>query len=188
MPFPFRPVSVCSRPPGGRAFTLLELLAVIAIIAVLCGLVLGVGRRSIATGQVARAKSELAALAVALEEYRRICGDYPRTGAGDALLQSLIGRQGPLGDSVSLRSVVDVGRLFTDAHLDPFSNPSAVLIDPWGRPYRYCYKTQSPWTNSCFVLYSTGPDGRDSAALTAGGFADPSQAGNSDNLYADLQR
>lgn len=167
-----------------RGFTLLELLAVIAIIAVLCGLVIGGGRRANESAKSAQARAELAALAVALEEYQRICGDYPQTDDSARLLQSFIGRRGPRHALIAIHSLIDLTKFSTEPADDPRENPSTALIDPWGRVYRYAYKTQSPWDNSSYVLYSIGPDGRDSAALAAGGFSDPAPRENADNLYA----
>ncbi len=176
-------------PPGANparaAFTLLELLAVIAIIAVLAGIVIGVGRRASETGRVARARAELAVLSAVLENYQRTYGGYPQTDDAARLLQSLIGRRGPTNAVISARSLIETaGFTTTDLH-DPFTDSSAVLIDPWGQAYRYAYKTQGPWSNSSYVLYSIGPDGRDSAALLPGGFPDQSALVNTDNIYAN---
>ncbi len=184
-------------PPGatGRlaAFTLLELLAVITLIAVLAGLILGAGRRAVEAGKVARTKTELAVLSAALEEYRRIYGDYPQTDDEASLLQALIGRRGPAAEAgVSGRSLIELARFVItrpatpDAPADPFADASAVLLDPWSRPYVYLYKFPvSGWTNAGFVLYSVGPDGKDWAALLPGGLVDTTPQENADNIYAN---
>ena len=166
-------------------FTLLELLAVVGIIAILAGLVLGVGRHAIESGKIARAKSELTVLAAALEAYRRSYGDFPQTDDEPRLLQSLLGRRGPLNHAIVGRAFIETSKFTTAGALDPFANTSAVLIDPWGQPYVYVYKAQTPWTNSSFVLYSIGPDGADSPALLTGGLIDPAPPANADNLYAN---
>lgn len=176
-------------PPGAinnrAGFTLLELLVVLGIIAILASLALGAGRRVVESGKVARAKGELTVLAAALESYRRNYGDYPQTGDAARLLQSLLGRRGPLNHAIDGRAFIESAKFSTaDAH-DPLANLSAVLVDPWGRPYVYSYKTQAPWTNTGFVLYSIGPDGADSPALLTGGFIDPAPSVNADNLYAN---
>jgi general secretion pathway protein G len=176
-------------PPGANpkraAFTLLELLVVIALIAILTGLVIGVGRRATESGRVARARAELATLAAALETYRRIHGDYPRTDDAARLLQSLIGRKGAANADITGRSLIEVGRFTVTSSADPFVNPAAVLVDPWGQPYRYAYKTVVPWTHSGPVLYSCGPDASDFPRLLAGGFPDATQAANADNIHAN---
>jgi prepilin-type N-terminal cleavage/methylation domain-containing protein len=176
-------------PPGatGRraAFTLLELLAVVSIIAVLAGIVLGVGRRAAEAGKTARAKAELAALTAALESYKRDYADYPQTNDAARLLQSLIGRRGPTNAAITGRPLLEMARFATAGSRDPFSDSSAVLIDPWGQPYLYAYKTPaSGWTNPGYVLHSVGPDGRDSPLLPSG-FPDPAPQATADNLYAN---
>ncbi len=168
-----------------RSFTLLELLAVITLIAILAGIGLGVGRRAIEAGRIARTKAELATLSVALEAYRCACGDYPQTDDAARLLQSLIGRRDPLNTIIAARALIETARFKTAEFRDPFMDSSAVLIDPWDRPYRYAYKTQIPWDNSSYVLYSAGPDGRDSGPLLSGGLIDPAALENADNLCAN---
>src|SRR5882672_9299438 len=77
------------------AFTLIELLTVIAIIAILAGMSIGIVRGSKQRASLARAKSELAVLAQALEDYRRHYGDYPQTGPSAANAQRVTGTTGP---------------------------------------------------------------------------------------------
>ena len=167
------------------AFTLLELLAGLAIIAILTGLAIGAGHRAGQAGRAARARAELATMAAALENYRRTFGDYPQTDDPARLLQSLIGRRDPLNGIIATRSQVEPARFVTAESHDPFADATAVLLDPWGRPYRYAYRSQAPWTNPGYVLYSTGPDGRDSGSLITGGFTDPAPPENADNIEAN---
>lgn len=177
-------------PPGATArrtaFTLLELLAVIALVVILAGLVLGVGRRASAAGRTARAKAELAALAAALEGYKRAYGDYPRTDDAAHLLQSLLGRRGLAGTPISGRVILELAPFATAGTSDPFNSPAAGLVDPWGRPYVYVYKVPAGgWMNPGYILYSPGPDGKDAPALLPGGFPDPAPGVNADNLHAN---
>jgi prepilin-type N-terminal cleavage/methylation domain-containing protein len=62
------------------AFTLLELLTVIAVIAILTTISIGAVRGAKERANIARARSDLAALVTALEEFKRMYGDYPQTG------------------------------------------------------------------------------------------------------------
>jgi general secretion pathway protein G len=169
-------------PPGANprraAFTLLELLAVIAIIGVLAAVVLGAGKRAVDSGKTARAKAELATLNGALESYRRIHGDYPQTDDGAQLLRALLGQRGPNSATpITARPVIESSR---------FTEHGGALVDPWGRPFVYVYKTPAAgWSNSGFVLYSVGPDGSDFSRLTTGGFPDATPEANTDNIHAN---
>lgn len=62
------------------AYTLIELLTVIAVVGVLVAFSIGGVRGSRERANVARARADLAALAAALEEYKRHYGDYPWLG------------------------------------------------------------------------------------------------------------
>jgi type II secretory pathway pseudopilin PulG len=59
----------------------MELLTVLAIVAILLTIAMSALGGSKSRAATARARAELAVLAQALEEYRRIYGDYPQTGA-----------------------------------------------------------------------------------------------------------
>jgi prepilin-type N-terminal cleavage/methylation domain-containing protein len=61
-----------------RAFTLIELLTVIAILAVLGGLAIGSSQGAKQRSLSAQARAELAQLAQELENFKRRHGDYPR--------------------------------------------------------------------------------------------------------------
>lgn len=172
---------------ASRAFTLIELLTVIAVLAILAGLVIGAGRRASETGKIARTQAELAALGAALEGYKRQYGDYPRTADPAQLLQALIGKLDPRMDTLSPagRVQLDVALFTYDPPADPEENANVRLIDPWGQPYLYVYKVPlTGWSNPGYVLCSAGPDGRLDATLLAGGRLNPDAADNLDNINA----
>lgn len=173
----------CTGRPG---FTLLELLAVLAVIAALTAIVIGVGRRAAESGQVARARAELVALAAALEAFKTVHGDYPRTDDAAQLLQALLGRRDATLASANGRAVLEVGRFKVSA--DPYASETARLLDPWDQPYRYAYRSMPGWTNPGFVLTSAGPDRADTPVLRTGGFPDDTAPGNADNLHATSVR
>lgn len=170
-------------PATRRAFGLIELVAVLGLIALLAGIVLGAARHSVDAGHTARARADLNALCLGLEEYRRNFGDYPQTDQPAQLLQALLGRLDPRGAAVAAPPAIAVSGFVTLAGADPFADTAAMLSDPWGHPYVYIYKVPpDTWASPSFLLYSCGPDGIDTRP--ANGFSDLSLPGNADNLYA----
>ena len=116
---------------GVRAFTLIELLVVIAIIAILAGLTLAILGNVNRKGAEARARSEVAALAAAIDSYRAEFGSYP---ASNSLYRELTG-QGTNNTNKVLFEVT--GGIATNNQ----------FVDPWGAPYNY---TTNPTYNVGF--------------------------------------
>lgn len=85
-------------------FTLVELLVVIAVILILVGITVGVGKMVGDRRQVAVCRAEISAMNSALNGYRLAHGDYPwiigkADGVGgDVLYSALIGHRSPLGN------------------------------------------------------------------------------------------
>jgi len=159
---------------SNEGFTLIEVLAVIALISLLAGLGVSVSLGMSKRSQVAKAKADLQALSVALEAYRTDMGDYPRTEGVDAdvLYRALDGRLHPLGHELNPvhKPWLQQGALEQDAS-------SAQWVDPWGRPYQYSYTRGHVGSMvASYTLYSLGPDGLKGEA---------GSVENEDNLYAD---
>jgi prepilin-type N-terminal cleavage/methylation domain-containing protein len=171
------------RDPHGRGFTLLELLLVLGLAAILVALVLGGSIHANRQARAARARVELATIASALAGYARQHGDFPRTDDTTDLLRALLGRRSSDGAVIAAPPLIDAGQFELGGDGDPSIPESAELRDPWGQRYRYAYKSQLPWTNPGFVLYSCGPDQAATEVLLAGGFADRAAPGNADNLW-----
>jgi prepilin-type N-terminal cleavage/methylation domain-containing protein len=203
---------VCREPARGGAavaFTLVELIAVVAIIGVLAALVFGAAHGAGERSRRAQAAAELGVLAQALEAYRAQFGDYPRTGAaanapaGPAvaddgpgiLFNALTSRRGPGAALVPAegRGFVMLGAHSLQTTELPVAGNSAqsanAFLDPWGRRYLYAYKTGAAWTSPSPVLLTAGPDGDAVLAVdqavwdgtVPGGAAAPE---NADNLAA----
>ena len=153
-----------------RAFTLIELLTVIAIIGILAGITFGVVGGVQNRAAISQCRTELAALASALESYKRQYGDYPQAGSGawtdltsneTKLLQALVGRRGPTGNAMTGKLFIDVAKFSLSSSVDPLTaaNQDSVKIqDPWGRDYFYFYKSAG-WAAPSYTLLSAGPDG-----------------------------
>lgn len=157
---------------GVGGFSLLEVLATLAVIGVLAGVLLESGGRAQEHALRAQARAELRILAQGLESYRQANGDYPRTDAPPAdplgvLTRALFGDDAPPPSPERVRRFIPVSlanqlrRRY--ARLDEPSDPHStdgVLRDPWGSPYVYRYPSSGDAFNATFDLYSYGPDRR----------------------------
>ena len=162
------------------AFTIIELLIVMAIILVLAGLILATSNYVQKKGYRARAEAEIAAMSAALENYKADNGVFPRDSATDNLdvtTTSLSTYEPPSlklyeylsGDTNHDRTAeVKSYFPFKPNQLSPIDQTQAVtaLRDPFGNPYGYSTMKASDSTkngyNPTFDLWSVG----DSAAGT----------------------
>jgi len=190
------------RQESKRAFTLIELLAVIAIIALLSAITFGIVKGVNERAAIGQAKAELSVLAQALESYKRQYGDYPQVGTSSALestasatgqsgkfFNSLFGKLGPTLTVVAIdgKSFIEAAKfsLSSSTALPTSGNKTAVanaFIDPWGRFYVYAYV--SGW--STYRLLSVGPDGKvgDTFNNTTGAITASPNDGV-DNIYSN---
>jgi general secretion pathway protein G len=131
---------------GRAAFTLVELLATMAVIVVLASLILGTMGYVNRKGAQSRAVSEVAALSAAIDSYNLDFGQYPKV---NELFAELTG-QGTVNDSKVYFE--PRGSIATDLKKGPF-------LDPWGAPYKY----QSPGVRNVgfFDLWAEPPDAKD---------------------------
>jgi type II secretory pathway pseudopilin PulG len=180
------------------------LLTVLAIIGVLAGLVIGVGRLAGERGRISRAKAELAALAAALEDYKRIHGDYPQVAAdnsaggetaGRMLYAALNGQRGPALAGPAFvprrKPLIEHTRFQLAAPTAPETDPNH-LLDHWGHAYRYFYNPAGSWRATGFILFSGGPDGEVALPFPSDGVISAAfesallggRPANADNLYA----
>lgn len=126
---------------GARlGFTLIEMLVVIAIIAVLAAVVAPAVFRNVGDAKTNAAKSQIEIFALALDAYRLDNDHYPTTDQGLAALRTLpvTGEQTPNWRGPYLRRVV----------------PS----DPWGRAYIYTAPGRE--NPSSYDLVTLGRDGK----------------------------
>lgn len=70
-----------ARPRSGRrGFTLVELLTVVAVLAILTTITISGVRGALNRANISRARGDLAAFSTALEDFKRLYGDYPQLG------------------------------------------------------------------------------------------------------------
>lgn len=201
MSYPLTPRERCLH----KAFTLIELLTVIAIIGVLAAITFGVSTGVRERAAISQARSELSALAVALDSYKKQFGDYPQLGrystntppttAADdnipgRLFNALGGKLGPKRDPINGRASLELSKFkLLEPDLPALTGALQVanaILDPWGRPYIYSYRSgpsDAAWLNPSFVLLSAGPDGR--LDIPVNGIIDNTDDDNLDNVYAN---
>jgi general secretion pathway protein G len=124
-----------------KGFTIIELLIVIAVIAILVGIALPRFKGMQDEGRLAQAKGELRTLQSAVESYYIHNNNaYPATGS--AALETALSTAAP--------SIID------HVPTDPFSGTGADYVYVMGG------------TNSkYYIIYSVGPGGNGSAVITA---------------------
>lgn len=123
--------------PG--AFTLLELLVVVAIISILAGLVIGTAGFIQRKSAMARAEAEIAALSAALENYKAENGDYPITTNANPETNTAP----PSNTVLSTALMPTSGKVYFEFPKSMITTNSNV-IDPFGENYGYRY----PGTNN----------------------------------------
>lgn len=174
-----------------NAFTLIEILVVLAVLGVLIGITFGVSRAVEAKRNHARVELDLLALTQALEAYKNHYGDYPWISPGEgprSLYRALNGERGPRGDQISGRVFIEHSR-FALNDPDDMAAADNHFLDPWGQPYEYYYREatagvpSASWENPRYVLFSKGPD-RVAADFPNDGFPDKEALANRDNIYA----
>jgi general secretion pathway protein G len=123
-----------------RAFTLIELIVVIAIIATLAAVVAPAVFRNVGDAKVGAAKSQIEVFALALNAYRLDNDNFPTTDQG---LEAL--RTSP--------TTGDTPPNWRGPYLS-----RVVPLDPWGRPYLYMAPGKA--NPQSFDLYTLGRDGK----------------------------
>ena len=125
------------RPSFRAAFTLVEMLLVLVILAVLAAIVIPKFSGRSQQAKETAAKSQISTIEMALDAFEVDTGFYPSGGNGlDALVDPPGGVQNWKGPYLK----------------------KGVPLDPWGNPYVYAYPGKN--NPSGYDLMSVGPNGR----------------------------
>lgn len=143
---------------GREGLTLVELLAVTAVMAILAGIVVGMANFASRRALESQVQAELQTLRTLLDGYRLDHGQYPQISNNPD--NNNLGRV--LGEGIERRTDWEEGRgsfegfgLMRDTNAlwrDYVDN--VTFIDPWGRPYQYHAQGRF-----AYDLYSDGPTG-----------------------------
>ena len=121
-----------------NAFTLIELLLVLVILAVLAAVVVPKFAGRSEQARITAAKTDISMIEGQLDIFEQDCGRYPSTEEG-------------------VRALVEAPPNLPKWH-GPYIK-RGVPNDPWGNSYVYRYPGQH--NANSYDLYSTGPDGRE---------------------------
>ena len=148
------------RPPSGAlAFTLVELMVVVAVIGIVAGIVLAAAGGAQKKAARDQTKAEIQSICVALEKYRADFGAYPGATNLNQMTNTLY------------RSLTNYMTFRTNKLAG--SGTNIAVLDPYGYPYRYRSPAMASTTmiSESFEIFSVGPDGQstlDSGAATVG--------------------
>lgn len=150
-----------------KGFSLIELLIVIAIIAILAGLTIGSFQFVGSKQKFSTAEVQVNLLSNALEEYKLDNGAYPDSPNGNNSSNDLFLALYWDTDDDGEGADTDTDQKIYLSELDPNSDKqiwlsgrdgSATIVDPWGEPYIYRNGSDPSARNPDFDLISGGPD------------------------------
>jgi len=133
-----------------KAFTLIELLTVIAIITIFIGLLSPALNKARKQAKKQKAKAMIGSIEVALNMYYADWGFYPNEVTNSNNFANTLGTQQTSG-TLAYGPYIQ----FKTSEI----NVNAAL-DPWGSAYRYD-KSSPPHNSATFDLWSIGPNGTD---------------------------
>lgn len=154
-----------------KAFTLIELLIVVAIIAILAAIALPNFLEAQARAKVSRARADMRSVATALESYRVDNNQYPAENYDSPLLVTLPGGEMAIPNQIKLMPLTGPIAYLTSLPEDPFADVDDLLNMIPPPTYHYAALNDALYPNAPFfyganeenvvcywVLQSSGPD------------------------------
>ncbi len=138
----------------GRAFTLIEMIVVMAIIGILSSLLIAGVMAARGRGKMARAHSLIVRLGLLTKQYEIDHGDFP-PGSGGTVSAEM------LHEALTSRKWVGSQEFTRKEAADTDGTGSMEIIDAWGRPLSYYHNRSysGPPRATTFRLISKGRDG-----------------------------
>ncbi len=143
------------------AFTLIEVLAVIAIVVIVAGIVIGGAGAANRKAAEAKARSEISKFEIAVQQYKRDHGYLPSDDFDSVTDDHEITR--------SFLVSSDGEERYLKLNLDELRFSGNYWRDPFGQPYRY----EMPGSKNpeSYDVWSLGADGDDDTADDIGNFS-----------------
>lgn len=184
-----------------RAFTLIELLTVIAIIGVLAALLFPAIKGALLKAERNKAQAAISGLATAFRSYYTEYGKWPVNNPEpsrvdvDATMVKLLQGKGT-DPAVSLPPYQGNPRniVFLEFKVQDLDS-SGVFVDPWKQVYHCTFDTgydnqiqdafnTAKTLDTGFLIWSTGPDGQDNGTCgdPPGPYTEPPPCVNRDNV------
>ncbi len=137
-----------------RAFTLIEMIVVMAIIGILSSLLITGVMAARGRGKIARTQSLLVRLDLLTKQYEIDHGDFPPGSGGTASAEMLY-------QALTSRKWVGSQEFTRKEAADTDGNGSTEIIDAWKGPLSYYHNRSysGPPRATTFRLISKGPDG-----------------------------
>ena len=156
-----------------RGFTLIEVVVVLAVVAILAAILVPTIEKNIRDAKITRATNEVQVIAAAMASFYKDVGEWPVTNSSDntqtnTLLETNDGTRPDLTTNVSNWDTTTVDTFDAQLVSNPYSNPpkqnkwdgpyiNELKADPWG--YKYvCNIADVSGAYAVFVL-SAGSDG-----------------------------
>jgi prepilin-type N-terminal cleavage/methylation domain-containing protein len=152
--------------PQNKAFTLIELLAVVLILGILASISVGVYTTQVERARIAAARTMISELEVAINRYQIDTGQYPPSGSGSGSFPASAPAQGcgylqealAVGFGTSETStnwhgpyitvkreyLGDINGLSVEEAGGTLVAGQVQILDPWRSPYRYVRSGPSP--------------------------------------------